>query len=565
LDTAPRRTFHAGSGLIYDAGVQRVAGAIAEALSELGVTHAFGLLGSGNFEVTQGLVDRGARFVASRHECGAIMMADAYARLTGGVGVCTVHQGPGVTNTVTGLTEAAKSRTPLLVLAADTPTGALRSNFRIDQAGLARSVGAAHDRLESPETAVAGVVRAWGRALAERRPVLLSLPIDVQAAGVEPAPLPVVPAPNPPPALDPAAVAEVAALLAGASRPLLIGGRGAVVAGAGRPIEALADAAGALLATSAAGNGLFARSPWSLGISGGFASPLAADLIRSADVVVSFGATLNMWTTRRGRLLSPGARVVQVDVEAGAIGAHHRADVGLVGDAAEAALALRAEIDGRGRPSWRTPELRAEIARRRWRDEPYEDASDGSHLDPRTLSIALDDLLPDERLIAIDSGHFMGWLPMYCRVPDERGFVMTQAFQAVGLGLGTAIGAAVARPDRVAVAALGDGGALMALSELETAARLALPMLIVVFNDAAYGAEVHHFGPEGHPLDLVRFPDTDFAALARAVGAEGATVRTAADLDVVRRWLSERSRPLLLDVKVVPTVVAHWLPEAFGH
>jgi thiamine pyrophosphate-dependent acetolactate synthase large subunit-like protein len=272
-----------------------------------------------------------------------------------------------------------------------------------------------------------------------------------------------------------------------------------------------------------------------------------------------------MWTTRHGRLLSPSARVAQVDVEADAIGAHHRVDVGLVGDAAEAARAVVDALGGRSRSRWRTPELQAEIARRRWRDEPYEDASDGSRLDPRTLARALDDALPDERLIAVDSGHFMGWLPMYCRVPDERGFVMTQAFQAVGLGLATAIGAAFARPDRLTVAALGDGGALMALQELETAARLALPMLVVVFNDAAYGAEVHHFGPDGLPVDLVRFPDTDFAALARAAGAAGATVRRVEDLGVVERWLAGRTGPLVLDVKVVPSVVADWLAEAFGH
>jgi thiamine pyrophosphate-dependent acetolactate synthase large subunit-like protein len=549
-----------------DGGGVRVAGAIAEALSELGVAHAFGLLGSGNFEVTLRLVERGVHFVAARHEGASIVMADAYARLTGRVGVCTVHQGPGVTNTATGLTEAAKSRTPLLLLAADAPASAPRSNFRIDQAGFARSLGAAHDRLGSPETAVADVVRAWGRALVERRPVLLSMPIDVQAGLTAPAPLPAVASPaEPPPVLDPAAVSAAADLLAGAERPLLIAGRGAVLAGAREPIVVLADAAGALLATSAVGNGLFAGSPWSLGISGGFASPLAAELIRSADVVVAFGATLNMWTTRHGRLLSPAARVVQVDVEADAIGAHHRADIGLVGDAADAARALLAALGGSPRARWRTPDLRAEIARRRWRDEPYEDASDSARIDPRTLARALDDLLPEERLIAVDSGHFMGWLPMYCRVPDERGFVMTQAFQAVGLGLATAIGAAVARPDRLTVAALGDGGALMALQELETAARLALPMLVVVFNDAAYGAEVHHFGPDGFRVDLVRFPDTDFAALARAAGAVAATVRTVADLGVVERWLGQRRGPLVLDAKVVPTVVADWLAEAFGH
>jgi thiamine pyrophosphate-dependent acetolactate synthase large subunit-like protein len=549
-----------------DGGGVRVAGAIAEALSELGVAHAFGLLGSGNFEVSLRLVESGVGLVAARHEGAAIVMADAYARLTGRVGICTVHQGPGVTNTATGLTEAAKSRTPLLLLAADAPASAPRSNFRIDQAGFARSVGAAHDRLGSPETAVADVVRAWGRAIAERLPVLLSMPIDIQAGLTARSPsLPAVAPPGGPPALDAAAVEAVADLLEGAERPLLIAGRGAVLASAREPIEALADATGALLATSAVSNGLFAGSPWSLGISGGFASPLAAGLIRSADVVIGFGATLNMWTTRHGRLLSPAARVVQVDVEADAIGAHHRADVGLVGDAAEAARAILAALGGRSRAGWRTAELRAEIARRRWRDEPYEDASDGTRIDPRTLARALDDVLPDERLIAVDSGHFMGWLPMYCRVPDERGFVMTQAFQAVGLGLATAIGAAVARPDRLTVAALGDGGALMALQELETASRLSLPMLVVVFNDAAYGAEVHHFGPDGFPVDLVRFPDTDFAALARAAGAEAATVRTAADLGVVERWLGQRRGPLVLDAKVVPTVVADWLAEAFGH
>jgi thiamine pyrophosphate-dependent acetolactate synthase large subunit-like protein len=545
----------------------RVARAIAEALSELGVTHAFGLLGSGNYAVTEALVACGARFVAARHECGAVVMADAYARLTGEVGVCTVHQGPGFTNTTTGLTEAAKSRTPLLVLAADTPAGAPRSNFRIDQGGLAEAVGAGHDRLLGAETAVADVARAWRRARAERRPIVVSLPIDVQA-GEAPSfggSLTVAP-PGAPLAPDAEVVERAARLLADADRPLLIGGRGAALAGARAPIEALAGACGALLATSAVANGLFAGSPWSLGISGGFASPLAAELIGAADVVVSFGATLNMWTTRHGRLLAPSAAVVQVDVDAGAIGAHHRVDVGVVGDAGLAASAMLQALGGARRPGWRTPELRSAIAARRWRDEPYEDAGDGERIDPRTLARALDDLLPDERVVAVDSGHAMGWLPMYCRVPDERGFVFTQAFQSVGLGLATAIGAAVARPDRLVVAGLGDGGALMGLADLETVARLSLPMLVVVFNDAAYGAEVHHFGPEGVPVDLVRFPDTDFAALGRAAGCEGVTVRSAADLSAVGRWLGgSRSRALIVDAKVVPDVVAEWLSEAFGH
>ncbi|HEY8641841.1 MAG TPA: thiamine pyrophosphate-binding protein, partial [Candidatus Dormibacteraeota bacterium] len=501
----------------------------------------------------------------ARHESGAVTAADAYARLTGRVGLATVHQGPGLTNAVTGLAEAAKSRTPLLVMAGDTAAGAIHSNFRMDQGGLAESVGALSEALGSAETAVEDVVRAWRRAVLERRPVVVSMPIDVQAAEC-PAP-DAFSAPAPPAAVAAGAeeVAAAAHLLAHARRPLLIAGRGAVLAGARKPIEQLARATGALLATSAVANGLFAGNPYYLGISGGFATPLAAELIPKADVVVSFGAGLNMWTTRKGRLLDPAARLVQVDVEADAIGAHRPADVALVGDAAETARALL-EVIGEGSPvTWRTPELAGEIARRRWRDEPYRDASGDGRIDPRTLVIALDDMLPGDRLLACDGGHFMGWLPMYCSVPDAQGMVFTQAFQAIGGGFATAVGAAVARPDRLVVCGLGDGGALMGISELETIVRLGLPVLAVVFNDAAYGAEVHHFGPDGASLDSVRFPDTDFAALGRAAGAEALTVRTRADLEPVRGWLERRERPLLVDAKIVPTVVAEWLPEAFGH
>jgi thiamine pyrophosphate-dependent acetolactate synthase large subunit-like protein len=545
----------------------RVAEALAGALLELEVDTAFGLVGSGNFHLTGALVRGGGRFVAARHEGAAITMADAYTRVSGRLCACTVHQGPGMTNLMTGLAEAAKARTPLLVLAADSPAAALRSNFRIDQAGLAAAVGALHQRAGSPESALADLARAHRRARLERRPVVVSLPIDVQEGPAPDLPLP-RPSPPPAPLRPPAeAVARAADLLVAARRPLILAGRGAVLAGAGERLARLAEATGALLATSAMANGLFAGRDFVLGVAGGFASPFAAELIRDADLVLAFGATLNMWTTRHGRLLGPGARVVQVDVEADAIGAHARADLGLVADAGEAAEALCRELERRGhRPdTWRTPELARRVRERSWAGQPFADASDGERIDPRTLSIALDRLLPRERLVAVDSGHFMGWPVMYWQVPDERGFVFTQAFQSVGLGLASAVGAAVARPDRLVVAALGDGGALMAASELETVVRLGLPLLIVVYDDAAYGAEVHHFGPDPGPLDIVRFPDADLAALARGAGAEGVTVRRVEDLEAVERWLPERRQPLLVDAKVAPTVVAEWLSEAFGH
>src|SRR5882724_7322283 len=140
----------------------------------------FGLIGSGNFAVTNALVAGGVRFVAARHEGGAISMADAYAQVSGELGLCTVHQGPGLTNAMTGLTEAAKSRTPLVLVAADTAAAAIRSNFRIGQDQLVASVGALPERVHGPASAVADTVRAVRRARVERRPVVLMLPLDIQ-------------------------------------------------------------------------------------------------------------------------------------------------------------------------------------------------------------------------------------------------------------------------------------------------------------------------------------------------------------------------------------------------
>ena len=544
----------------------QVSEAIGRVLADHGVDVFFGLVGSGNFTVTNALHAAGASYYSARHEGGAVMMADGYARACGKIGVVSVHQGPGFTNTLTGLTEAAKSRTPLLVLAADTPAEALWSNFKIDQAALATTAGAIAERVRGTKTAAEDVVRALRRTQVERRPVVLNIPINVVEGSCADDSLaspdwPVLEPPLP----SERSVAEVAELLASSDWPVIVAGRGAALAGAREALEALGDQVGALLATSAVGHGLFAGHPYCVGIAGGFSSSLAVQLLSEADVVLAFGASLNHWTVRHGRLFSPSAKIVQVDLDEEAIGALHRVDVGVVGDAAQAAWAIVGELDQRDvrREGFRSKALAREIATQRWRDETYEDRGTADYIDPRTLTIALDDLLPIERTVATDSGHFLGYPSMYLEVPDQHGFVFPQAFQSVGLGLASGVGAAVARPDRLCVAAIGDGGALMALGELETAARYRLPMVVVIYNDAAYGAEVHHFGPMGHPVDLTRFPDTDFAALARAAGAEGITVRRSGELSPIKGWLERRDGPLVIDAKVNPDVRAEWLEEAF--
>jgi thiamine pyrophosphate-dependent acetolactate synthase large subunit-like protein len=533
-----------------------VADAVGRTLAAAGVQQVFGVIGSGNFHLTNAMVAGGARFVAARHEGGAATMADAYSRMSGTVAAISVHQGCGLTNAMTGIAEAAKSRTPMIVVAAEATEP--RSNFYVDQDALARAVGAVPMRITSAETAVAEALGAVETAVRERRTVLLNVPLSVQSLTAEVSG--VVPPRWDAVVPDTAEVEALTGLLRRAERPVFVAGRGS--RGRRQALEQLAERCGALLATSAVAHGLFHGNPWNLGISGGFASPRTAELIRGADLIVGWGCALNMWTMRHGQLIGPDATVVQVDDDASALGVHREIQLGITGDV-ELTATLALEALGEKQVAYRTDELGSV----RWRDVRYDDTSTAERIDPRTLSIALDDLLPAERVVAVDSGNFMGYPSAYLSVPDENGFCFTQAFQSIGLGLATAIGAALAQPGRLPVAALGDGGALMSAAELDTVRRLGLPMLVVVYNDDAYGAEVHHFGPSGFPVETVTFPPTDVAAIGRGYGFEAATVRAVNDLTAVKDWLNgPRSAPMLVDAKVVADQPSWWLEEAFrGH
>ncbi|GAB3086483.1 thiamine pyrophosphate-dependent enzyme [Nocardioides zeae] len=544
-----------------------VADLVGSTLAELGVGHAFGVVGSGNFAVTNALRAAGVPFTAARHEGGAASMADGYGRLGELPPVLTLHQGCGLTNAVTGIGEAAKSRTPMLVLAADTAGATVNSNFRIDQDALVASVGAVPERVHSAASAVADVVRAYRTAVHGRRTVVLNLPLDVQGAPAPDdartpeltAPLPVRPARR--------AVEDLAALIEAAERPVFVAGRGGRTAGP--EISALAAASGALLATSAVANGLFRGEEFDLGISGGFSAPLTAELIAGADLVVGWGCALNMWTMRHGSLIGPSARVVQVDDDLAALGAHRPVDLGVHGDCAATAADVLDAL-GTKATGYRTAEVAARLAEARWwNDTPTPDVSTDEQIDPRAFSRGLDALLPAERVVAIDSGNFMGYPSTYLRVPDENGFCFTQAFQSIGLGLASGIGAALAQPHRLAVVGTGDGGFWMGISELETIVRLGIPMLVAVYDDAAYGAEVHHFGDGSHgtpDLGTVTFPDADIAAVARGYGARGVTVRTEADLAEVAAWAADPRGVMVVDAKIASDGGAWWLQEAFkGH
>ena len=505
-----------------------VAEVLAKDLAALGARRCFGLLGTANFKISHGLVQAGVELISARHEGNAASMGDAYAKATGELTLVSVHSGPGLTNAITGIAEAAKSRTPLLVLAGDVPTGNVKSNFYFDQAALVRSVGAVSERAYTPQSARSDLLRAVTRVMRDRQTVVLSLPLDVQDAKLNGADAPPELTPMPgrlqPDQKD---IRRLAEAVSGAKRPLILAGRGAVLSGAEDTLIALADRLGALLATSICGHGLFAENPWSLGISGGFSSPIADELISDSDFILGFGVSLTQWTTKKGKLISRGATVAQIDVEAPKLGYQMPVQFAVLGDAKATAEVLLAELKQKGaaQSGRRNDRTRERIRSGDNHHSPYPDESGAQYIDPRTLSKALDDILPKDRVVASDSGHFCGWVPRYLRVPNPKASCLSHSFQSVGLGLASAIGLAVANPGKLAVLGAGDGGFMMSIADLETAIRLGLRMCILIYNDSSYAAEVHFFRRQGYSIDIVQFPEMDFTAIARGYGARAATVR----------------------------------------
>ncbi len=334
------------------------------------------------------------------------------------------------------------------------------------------------------------------------------------------------------------------------------------MSGAGEALGALADATGAVTASTALGRGIFPRPEFDLGVTGGFGAEGAMALVREADVAVVFGASLNPFTMRFGELFAPGTRVVQVDVAPAAthphVGGYLRADATVV---AQTLVDELRRLDAT--PSgWREA---IDLSPLRAYDRGDEVAPDG-RLDPRSVAARIGELLPEDRVVVSDGGHFIGWANMYWPVasPDRMMMVGT-AYQSIGLGFPSVPGAVLAKPESTVVLTTGDGGGLMALADLESAVRVAGGRgMAVVWNDGAYGAEVNLYGLKGVAQEPMLIPEVDFAGLARSVGAEGVIVRTLADLDRLESWAAEdaASRPfLLLDCRISGAVIAPYQHE----
>jgi thiamine pyrophosphate-dependent acetolactate synthase large subunit-like protein len=530
------------------------------------VSVTFGLMGNGNAYFLDGLVRGGGRLVPVRHEVASIAAADTYFRVSGSVACASVTYGAGFTNILTALTEARMARSPMVVVVGDQPTSGARP-WDVDQVALAAAAG-----VQTLTVGVdnAGTVtrEAFELARRERVPVVLAIPYNLAAVPaplIEPveisaetlAPEPVEGRQAQGPALGSDVYLVVLDALCRAERPLILAGRGARECAS--ELAELADQIGALTATTAVAKGTFAGRDTDLGVCGGFAAAPNAEAIAEADVVLVIGAGLNQFTRAFGHAFDEGANVIQIDIA----DAPTDDSVGhfLRGDASQVVSRLLADLEPTDRREWQMRSMAATGHR-----VGSEFASDGL-LDPSALTVRLNDLVPGNRVVVQDGGHFSSWIPMYWDFPTSgRVHMVGTAFQTIGLGTGAAAGGAVAAADAFSgattVLATGDGGLLMCLSDLETLVRESTSMLVIVYNDGAYGAEIHQYGSRGVHEGPMAIGGVDFARAAEAVGAHGRIIHTLDDLEVVNEWVEMGARgTLLLDCRISPKVIAPYMYE----
>lgn len=534
---------------------------LAHALRLHGVEVMFGVMGDANMYVVDSFhCKEGGRFVAAANEGGAVLMAAGYAAVSGRVGVATVTHGA-IANCVSALFDAARGHYPLLVIAGDTARHEAFHLQNIPQRDVVVPTGAAYCQVRSVDTAAADLAAALGQAVAERRPVVLEVPADFQQADTTIAAGRIQQLVNG--VLTPSVedLEDAAALIAGANRPLVIGGRGAGSPGTAGMLRQFAERIGAPLGTTLRGKGLFAGDPFDIGIVGTLSHPVASDVIGRADCLVVFGAGLNALTTLKGELLA-GKRIVQVDTDPAALGRYFPVDVGIVGDAARTAAGLSALLDEAEVPpaGFRRDDLARRIAA--WHEEDKAAAdSDG----PLTLTGVLhrvNEIVPRERTLAIDGGRFSHEALRILDVDHPWNYAHCLNVGHIGMSVGYGIGASLGRPGVPALVVAGDGGFMLGgLAEFNTAVRNHLDVVVVLLNDGAYGAEYYRFVGQSLDPALTMFDWPDFTEVATSLGGTAVRVAEWGDFkrfaEVVRPGCGPVLVEVLLDVAAIPDPGLH--------
>jgi acetolactate synthase-1/2/3 large subunit len=518
---------------------------VVRALARQGVTTVFSLSGNQIMPVYDACLDAGIRIVHVRHEAAAVSMADAWAQVTGGVGVALLTAGPGLANGLAPLMSALHAESPVLLLSGDTPLAedGLGAFQELDQAGMTRPVTKAARRVRSLDELAGAVDQAIALALAPRRgPVHLALPFDLLTADSALAALPPLPAAEPMPSADAATIDTLAALLAQARSPLVLAGPDAARAHRHAAWQTRGERLATPVLRLESPRGL--RDP-SLGA--------AAECLAGADLLVLAGKPLD-FTLGFGRstVFAPRARVVVLDPDPALVARARR----LLGDRLALACVCEpgAALDAaaaRGAPErtdWRRQVAAALAARSQANPAPIAPGRIGS----RVLCEQVQRFLATaaEPIVVCDGGEFGQWAQAFCQAPMR---IVNGVGGAIGGGLPQAIAAKIARPEATVVVLMGDGTAGFHLMELDTAVREAAPVIAVVGNDLRWNAErqiqLRNYGAD-RLVGCQLAESARYHAVAQALGGFGAAVRAEADIAAALRQAQASGLPACIDVAI---------------
>lgn len=532
-----------------------------------GVKHVFGLCGDTSLPLYDAFsrLDHGITHVLTRDERSAAYMADAYARVTGKVGVCEGPSGGGATYMLPGVVEANDSSVPLLAVTTDIATSS-RGRYtltELDQESLFRPVTKWNCVVDNSAAIPTTLRRAFVQ-MTTGRPgaVHLGLPYDVQKEPVDEEQVWAAPNTDACPAHrtgpDESTVAKVIQALLSAKWPLIICGGGVMTSGAETELIELAEILGAPVATSISGKGSVAENhPLAVGVVGSNGgTPETRNVVAEADLVLFIGSRAGSVTTERWRHPAPGVRIVHIDVDPAVIAANYRTEAALIGDAKMCLGALAAALHQLGRRAERgwDPESLLRAKGEKFRKFRELASSDAVPVRPERIVATLQELLPPDAIIVADPGTPCPYLSAYYELRRAgRHFISNRAHGALGYSLPASIGASIGRPGAKCVAVMGDGAFGFSVGELETLVRLGLSVTLVVISNASYGwikaGQRSFYGGRYFAVDFER---SDHAAIAAAYGLKSWRVTEPAELRPALASAIEAAGPTLVDIVTQP-------------
>jgi len=550
--------------------------AAVDALRAEEVSHVFGLIGSATMELFDALYDvDDMAFIGVHDERTGTHMADGFARASGKPGVIVAGQnGPGATNLITGLAQAKAAYSPVIALAGALASGHLyRDAFQeVDQQALFAPVTKKVWTAPSTDRVPEFVREAFRVALAPRcGPVQVNLPRDVLAGTAEfgEASGPAAYRNHTVPAADADVVAQAAALLAGADRPVIVAGGGIKNTAGHEAATGLAEALGCPIVTSPGhGDAIPFGHPLNGGQMGPRGNVVASRLVKEADVILALGTRLGFNSTfYSSDNVNPDAKIIHVELEPTAIGRFFDIELGIWGDAVATARQLTAAVETIARraeaEAWTSAFQTERAAFLAARDD---DADESHPTQPSGLFKALRAVLPHDAIITLDAGTLCLQAHDQLEYHEPRSLFTPLDFGLVGFSFAAGLGAKLARPDRPVVSLMGDGGFGMTVSELSTAVDHGIDTTTIVMNNRCWGAEKAYqrdfFDGRYIGADVSSPP---FDQLAELYGASGFKAETLADVGPAVEAAIAHDGPSVVDVAVDPDALYSFRRDSFTH